>query len=109
MDRRRPVGTESATSCEQNLREIGTRIEFLQQKWPDLLRMPCAEQLWRRMVGGIYRIEMRSRGAWVLGHRKDRFRSQPWRYVDINVARNWAGSQSRSTSENRDRRRNGAA
>ncbi len=137
----------------KNMRDIGIRIEFVTQKWPDLLKMARAGQLpmwqvgWtatsadsfmqlaygpnggetnlsffrnaeyddlfrqsRRarsdaerdrlyarmteivaayapMGGGIYRIESTVAQPWVQGYRKDSFRSQPWRFVDIDIAR----------------------
>ncbi len=142
----------------KNMRAIGVRIEFLQQKWPDLLKMSRAGQLqmwqlgWtatsadsymqlaygpnggetnlpffrnaeyddlfrqsRRaravaerdrlyarmtdivaayapMGGGVYRIENTLAWPWVLGYRKDSFRSQPWRFVDVDVARRKAAN-----------------
>ncbi|MBK9117073.1 MAG: hypothetical protein IPM22_15980 [Betaproteobacteria bacterium] len=142
---------------QKNMRAIGVRIEFLQQKWPDLLKMARAGQLQMWMVGwtatsadsfmqlaygpnggetnmsffrnaeyddlfrrsrrakdvaerdrlyarmteivaayapmggGIYRIENTLARPWVHGYRKDSFRSQPWRFVDIDVARQKSG------------------
>ena len=35
------------------------------------------------MGGGIYRIENTVAKPWVKGYKKDSFRSQPWRYLDI--------------------------
>jgi ABC-type transport system substrate-binding protein len=133
----------------KNMRDIGVRIEFVTQKWPDLLKMARVGQLqmwqvgWtatsadsfmqlafgpnggetnmsffrnteyddlfrqsRRaktdaerdklyarmteiiaayapMGGGIYRIENTVAKPWVKGYKKDSFRSQPWRYLDI--------------------------
>ncbi len=141
----------------KNMREIGVRIEFQQQKWPDLLKMARAGQLqmwsvgwtadsadsymelgygpsagqtnfsffrneeyddlfrqsralrldgerdklYARMTailnayaplgGGIYRIESTIAKPWVLGYRKDSFRTTPWRYLDIDTARRKAG------------------
>ena len=141
----------------KNMREIGIRIEFLHQKWPDLVKMARAgqlqmwqvgwsatsagsfmelaygpsggetnlsffrndeyDQLFRRarstrsdaeraklyarmteivaayapMGGGVYRIENTIAKPWVLGYRKDSFRTQSWRFVDIDVARMKAG------------------
>jgi ABC-type transport system substrate-binding protein len=137
----------------KNMRDIGIRIEFVTQKWPDLLKMARAGQLpmwqlgWtatsadsfmelaygpnggesnlpffknaeyddlfrqsRRartdterdklyarmteivaayapMGGGIYRIENTIAQPWVLGYKKDSFRSQTWRFLDIDTAR----------------------
>ena len=142
---------------KKNMRAIGVRIEFLQQKWPDLLKMARAGQLqmwqvgWsgtaadvymqlafgpnggetnmsffrnaeyddlfrksRRakdaaerdrlyarmtgivaayapMGGGVFRIENTIARPWVLGYKKDSFRSQPWRFVDVDLARQKAG------------------
>ena len=133
----------------KNMRDIGVRIEFQHQKWPDLLKMSRAGQLqmWQvgwtatsadsymelaygpnggqsnlsffknaeydallkqsrglrvdgerdklyarmteiiaayaPMGGGIYRIENTIAKPWVVGYKKDSFRSQPWRFVDI--------------------------
>ena len=141
----------------KNMRDIGIRIEFLHQKWPDLVKMARAGQLqmwqvgwnatsagpfmelaygpgagetnlsffrndeyddlFRRaqrtrsdaeraklyarmmeiiaafapMGGGVYRVENTIAKPWVLGYRKDSFRAQPWRFVDIDVARMKAG------------------
>jgi oligopeptide transport system substrate-binding protein len=137
----------------KNMRDIGIRIEFVTQKWPDLLKMARAGQLpmwqvgWtatsadsymqlaygpnggesnlsffrnaeyddlfrqsRRarsdaertrlyarmtdivaayapMGGGVYRIESTVAQPWVQGYRKDSFRSQPWRFLDIDKAK----------------------
>jgi ABC-type transport system substrate-binding protein len=139
------------------MRAIGIRIEFLHQKWPDLVKMARAgqlqmwsvgwsattansfmelaygpsggetnlsffrndeyDELFRRaratrsdaergriyarmleivnayapMGGGIYRIESTIAKPWLLGYRKDSFRTQVWRYVDIDLARLKAG------------------
>ncbi len=141
----------------KSMRDIGVKIEFQQQKWPDLLKMARAGQLqmwqvgWtatsadsymelaygpnggqsnmsffknaeyddllkqsRRvrsdaerdklyarmtdivaayapMGGGIYRIENTIAKPWVQGYYKDAFRSQPWRFVDIDLARQKSG------------------
>jgi len=137
----------------KNMRDIGVKIEFVTQKWPDLLKMSRAGQLqmwqvgWtatsadsymelaygpnggqsnlsffrnaeydellkqsRRvrtdaernklyarmteivaayapMGGGIYRIENTIAKPWIVGYKKDSFRSQPWRFVDVDLAR----------------------
>ena len=142
----------------KNMRDIGIRVEFLHQKWPDLLKMARAgqlqmwqlgwtasaassymelaygpgggetnmsffkndeyDELFRRarrsgleteraklyarmleivaayapMGGGIYRIENTIAKPWVAGYKKDSFRSQPWRFVDIDLARLKSGS-----------------
>jgi len=142
---------------KKNMRDIGVRIDFVSQKWPDLLKMARAGQLpmwqvgWtataadsymqlaygptggetnmsffrnaeyddlfrqsRRtksdaergklyarmteivaayapMGGGIYRIENTLAQPWVQGYKKDSFRAQPWRFVDIDLARLKAG------------------
>ena len=141
----------------KNMREIGVRVEFMHQKWPDLVKMARAGQLqmWQvgwvatsadsymelcygpssgqtnlpffkndeydklflqsrkvrsdaerdklyarmteiiaayaPMGGGIYRIENTIAKPWVLGYKKDSFRSQPWRFVDVDLARMKAG------------------
>jgi oligopeptide transport system substrate-binding protein len=140
----------------KNMRDIGIRIDFVHQKWPDLLKMSRAAQLqmWQvgwtateadsymqlaygptagetnlarfrneeydrlyresrkaktdderaklyaRMTaivnayapfgGGVYRIENTIARPWVLGYKKDSFRAQPWRHVDIDVAKQGA-------------------
>ena len=137
----------------KNMRDIGVKIEFQHQKWPDLVKMARAGQLqmwqvgWtatsadsymelaygpnggqsnlsffkndeydgllkqsRRartdaerdklyarmteivaayapMGGGIYRIENTIAKPWIVGYKKDSFRSQPWRFVDVDSAR----------------------
>ena len=137
----------------KNMREIGIKIEFQHQKWPDLLKMSRAGQLqmwqvsWtatsadsymelaygpnggqsnlsffknaeydnllkesRRvrtdaernklyarmteivaayapMGGGIWRTENTIAKPWIVGYKKDSFRSQPWRFVDVDLAR----------------------
>jgi len=137
----------------KNMRDIGIRIDFVHQKWPDLLKMARAGQLqmWQvgwtatsadsfmelafgpsggeanfsffrnaeyddlflrsrivrtdaerdklyarmteivaayaPMGGGIYRIENTLARPWIQGYRKDSFRSQSWRYLDIDLAR----------------------
>ena len=137
----------------KNMRDIGVKIEFVTQKWPDLLKMSRAGQLqmwqvgWtatsadsymelaygpnggqsnlsffrnaeydellkqsRRvrtdaernklyarmteivaayapMGGGIYRVENTIAKPWIVGYKKDSFRSQPWRFVDVDLAR----------------------
>ncbi|MCC6195152.1 MAG: hypothetical protein IT518_11840 [Burkholderiales bacterium] len=137
----------------KNMRDIGVRIEFMHQKWPDLLKMSRAGQLamWQvgwtatsadsymelaygpnggqsnlsffrndeydkllrqargvradaerdklyarmteivaayaPMGGGIFRMESTLAKPWVAGYKKDSFRSQPWRFVDIDLAR----------------------
>jgi ABC-type transport system substrate-binding protein len=137
----------------KNMRDIGVRIEFMHQKWPDLLKMSRAGQLqmWQvgwvatsadsymelaygpnggqsnlsffkneeydrllrqsrgvrsdaerdklyarmteiiagyaPMGGGIYRIESTIAKPWLVGYKKDSFRSQPWRFVDIDLGR----------------------
>jgi ABC-type transport system substrate-binding protein len=144
---------------QKNMRELGVRIEFVSQKWPDLLKMARAGQLqmwqvgWtassadsfmqlaygpnggetnmsffrnaeyddlfrqsRRtrdvaerdrlyarmtaiiaayapMGGGIYRIENTLAQPWIVGFKKDSFRSQPWRFVDIDLARRKAAGK----------------
>ena len=37
--------------------------------------------------GGIHRIENTIAKPWVLGYKKDSFRTQVWRYFDIDLAR----------------------
>lgn len=135
----------------KNMRDIGIRIEYLHQKWPDLLKMARAgklqmwqvgwtatsadsfmelafgpnggesnmsffknaeyddlfrqsrkvkadaerDKLYARMTeivaayapmgGGIYRIENTLARPWIQGYKKDSFRSQPWRFVDIDL------------------------
>jgi ABC-type transport system substrate-binding protein len=137
----------------KNMRDLGVRIEFQHQKWPDLVKMARAGQLqmwqvgWtatsadsymelafgpnggqsnfsffknaeyddlmrqsRRlrldgerdklyarmteivaayapMGGGINRIENTIAKPWIVGYKKDSFRSQPWRFVDVDLAR----------------------
>jgi oligopeptide transport system substrate-binding protein len=137
----------------KNMRDIGIRIEFMHQKWPDLVKMARVgqlqmwsvgwsattagsfmelaygpsggetnlsffkndeyDELFRRarasrsateraklyarmteivgayapMGGGVYRIENTIAKPWVLGYKKDSFRSQVWRYLDIDAAR----------------------
>jgi ABC-type transport system substrate-binding protein len=137
----------------KNMRDIGVKIEFVTQKWPDLVKMARAGQLqmwqvgWsatsadsymelaygpnggqsnlsffrnaeydsllkqsRRartdaerdklyarmteiiaayapMGGGIYRVENTIAKPWIVGYKKDSFRSQPWRFVDVDAAR----------------------
>ena len=44
------------------------------------------------MGGGIYRIENTIAKPWVAGYRKDSFRSQSWRFMDIALARRKSGS-----------------
>jgi len=39
------------------------------------------------MGGGIYRIENTIAKPWIVGYKKDSFRSQPWRFVDVDLAR----------------------
>ncbi len=141
----------------KNMRAIGIRIEFLRQKWPDLLKMARAGQLqmwqvgWQansadsfmqlvygpsagetnlgrfknaeydelfkksrtvkadaerdklyaRMTdimgayaplgGGVYRIENTIAQPWVQGYKKSPFRSQAWRFLDIDLARARSG------------------
>ena len=141
----------------KNMRDIGVRVEFLHQKWPDLLKMSRAGQLqmWQvgwtatsadsymelgygpsggqtnlsffknaeydelfrsepasrtdaerdklyarmteivaayaPMGGGIYRIENTLAKPWIVGYKKDSFRSQPWRFIDVDLARLKAG------------------
>ena len=43
------------------------------------------------MGGGVFRIENTIARPWVLGYKKDSFRSQPWRFVDVDLARQKAG------------------
>ena len=43
------------------------------------------------MGGGIYRIENTIAKPWVLGYKKDSFRTQVWRYFDIDRGRLKAG------------------
>jgi ABC-type transport system substrate-binding protein len=135
------------------MRDIGVRITFQHQKWPDLVKMARAGQLpmWQvgwvatsadsymelaygpnggqsnlsffknaeydelmkqsrsvrteaerdklyarmtaiiaayaPMGGGIYRIENTIAKPWIVGYKKDSFRSQPWRFVDVDTAR----------------------
>jgi ABC-type transport system substrate-binding protein len=137
----------------KNMRDIGVRITFQHQKWPDLVKMARAGQLpmWQvgwvatsadsymelaygpnggqsnlsffknaeydellkqsrsvrteaerdklyarmtaiiaayaPMGGGIYRIENTIAKPWIVGYKKDSFRSQPWRFVDVDTAR----------------------
>ena len=137
----------------KNMRDIGVKVEFQHQKWPDLVKMARSGQLqmwqvgWtatsadsfmelaygpnggqsnlsffknaeyddllrqsRRvrteaerdklyarmteivaayapMGGGIYRIENTIAKPWIVGYKKDSFRSQPWRFVDVDTAR----------------------
>jgi ABC-type transport system substrate-binding protein len=137
----------------KNMRDIGVKITFQHQKWPDLLKMSRAGQLqmWQvgwtatsadsymelaygpnggqsnlsffknaeyddllkqsriartdaerdklyarmtsivaayaPMGGGIYRIENTIAKPWIVGYKKDSFRSQPWRFVDVDAAR----------------------
>lgn len=141
----------------KNMRAIGVRIEFQQQKWPDLLKMARAGQLqmwsvgwtadsadsymelgygpsagqtnlsffrndeydelfrksralalegerdkvYARMTeilnayaplgGGIYRIENTLAKPWVRGYVKDSVRATPWRFLDVDSARQQAG------------------
>jgi oligopeptide transport system substrate-binding protein len=141
----------------KNMRDLGVRVEFMHQKWPDLVKMaragqlqmwqvgwvatsadsymelaygpsggqtnlsffkndqydqlflqsrrirsdPERDKLYARMTeiiagyapmgGGIYRIESTLAKPWVRGYKKDSFRSQPWRFVDIDLARLKAG------------------
>jgi len=39
------------------------------------------------MGGGVYRIENTIAKPWIVGYKKDSFRSQPWRFVDVDLAR----------------------
>ena len=39
------------------------------------------------MGGGIYRIENTIAKPWIVGYKKDSFRSQPWRFVDVDSRR----------------------
>jgi len=139
----------------KNMRDIGIKIEFLHQKWPDLLKMARAGQLqmWQvswsasiasafmelaysrsageanlsffkndeyddlflraratrsdaerdkmfaRMLeivnayapmgGAVYRIQNGIAKPWIVGYKKDQdsFRSQAWRFVDVDLAR----------------------
>ena len=141
----------------KSMRDIGVKIEFQQQKWPDLLKMarvgqlqmwqvgwtaPSADsymelafgpnggqsnmsffknaeyddllrqsrrakteaerdKLYARMTGivaayapmggGIYRIENTIVKPWVQGYYKDAFRTQAWRYLDVDAARQKSG------------------
>jgi ABC-type transport system substrate-binding protein len=142
----------------RNMRDIGVRIEFVHQKWGDLLKMARAGQLpmWQvswsatsadsfmelaygpnagesnfsffrnaeyddmlrqarrtrsdaerdklyaRMMeivaayapmgGGVFRIEGTIAKPWVLGYKKDSFRSNShWRFLDVDAARMKAG------------------
>jgi oligopeptide transport system substrate-binding protein len=141
----------------KNMRDIGIRIEFVRQKWPDLLKMARAGQLqmWQvgwagqgadqymqlcygpsageanmarfqnaeydnlyrqsrsvrtdaereplyarmseivaayaPMGGGVYRMENTLLHPWIRGYYKDTFRSQLWRYLDIDIARQKSG------------------
>jgi oligopeptide transport system substrate-binding protein len=141
----------------KNMRAIGIRIDFVRQKWPDLVKMARAGQLqmWQvgwaansadpymqlcygpsvgetnlsrfrnadydelyrqsrktasetergrlyarmteivaayaPMGGGVYRIENTMLRPWISGYRKDNFRTQQWRWVDIDVARRTSG------------------
>ena len=134
----------------KNMRGIGIRIDFLHQKWPDLVKMARAGQLQMWMVGwtansadsymqlcygpsagetnlpffkndeydnlfrqsrkvktdaerdriyarmteiiaayapmggGIFRTENTLAQPWIKGYKKDSFRSQPWRFIDID-------------------------
>jgi peptide/nickel transport system substrate-binding protein len=137
----------------KNMRDIGVKITFQHQKWPDLVKMARAGQLQMWSVGwtatsadaymelaygpnagqsnlsffknaeydsllkqsrglrndgerdklyarmteivaayapmgnGIYRIENTIAKPWIVGYKKDSFRSQPWRFVDVDLAR----------------------
>jgi ABC-type transport system substrate-binding protein len=137
----------------KNMRDIGVKISFQHQKWPDLVKMARAGQLQMWQVGwvatsadsymelaygpnggqsnlsffknaeydallkqsrgmrtdgerdkvyarmteivnayapmgsGIYRVENTIAKPWIVGYKKDSFRSQPWRFVDVDVAR----------------------
>ena len=141
----------------KNMRAIGIRIDFVRQKWPDLVKMARAgqlqmwqvgwaansadpymqlcygpsageinlsrfrnaeydelyrqsrktaneadrERLYARMTeivaayapmgGGVYRIDNTMLRPWVTGYRKDNFRPQQWRWVDVDVARRASG------------------
>ena len=39
------------------------------------------------MGGSIYRIENTIAKPWIVGYKKDSFRSQPWRFIDIAKGR----------------------
>ena len=54
-------------------------------------RMTAIIAAYAPMGGGVYRIENTLTRPWVQGYRKDSFRSQPWRFLDIDVARQKSG------------------
>jgi oligopeptide transport system substrate-binding protein len=141
----------------KNMRAIGIRIDFVRQKWPDLVKMARAGQLqmWQvgwaansadpymqlcygpsagetnlsrfrnaeydalyrqsrktaddaergrlyarmseivaayaPMGGGVFRFENTMLRPWVTGYRKDNFRTQQWRWVDLDDVRRKSG------------------